>query len=281
MAGGGAAGNTAVRNALSGATRRCYLGGDRWLNSTAGLYTNPTNGYGTWQAWPGWAGNPPAALVNALTPLTVAGQATNVANTFWPVTRAYNPNFKGIIFVTGSVALSGTLRGRVTVVATGNVMLPDDITYVQPPGTTCADILGVLTQQDAIIENNNVNTPFEVNNVWRVMFDDTPNEIFHGFFLTLGLMEGESYAGDPAVTAPENCGGKSRGCKSIIGGTIQQGIAATFTGNSGWAEQDTHDGCGITNPPPYYPTTGRFTKNRYYEIDPVGFNVATWFANNQ
>lgn len=271
----------AVRAALASASRRCYQGGDRWLNSSAGLYDNPANGYGTWQAWPGWGGAPPAALVAALGPLSVGGQATNVANTFWPVSRAYNPNFKGIIFVTGSVGVSGTLRGRVTIVATGNVILGDDITYVQPPGTTCADILGVLTQRDANIENNNVNTPFRNNNLWTVFYDDTPNEIFHGFFLTLGIMQGESFAGDPAVTAPENCGGKSRGCKSIIGGAIQQGIAATFTGNSGWAEQDTYDGCGVTNPPPYYPTTGRFTKNRYYEIDPVGFNVATWFANNQ
>lgn len=281
MAGGGAAGNAAVRAALQNASRRCYLGGDRRLNNSGGLYSDPTNGYGTWQAWPGWAGNPPAALVAALTPLSVAGQATNVANTFWPLGRAYNPSFKGVIFVTGSVGLSGTLRGRVTVVATGNVVLADDITYIQPPGTTCADILGVLTQGDANIEDNNVNTPFRNNNVWTVFFDDTPNETFHGFFLTLGIMQGENYTGDPAVTPPENCGGKSRGCKSIIGGTIQQGIAATFAGNSGWAEQDTYDGCGITSPPPYYPTTGRFTKNRYYEMDPVGFNVANWFANNQ
>jgi hypothetical protein len=281
MAGQNAAATTVVRNMLASASRRCYLGGDRRLNSPTGLYSNPANGYGTWQAWPGWGGAPPAALVAALGPLSVAGQATNVANTFWPLSRAYNPNFKGIIFVTGSTGLSGTLRGRVTVVATGNVVLADDITYIQPPGTTCADILGVLTQRDANIEDNNMNTPFRNNNVWTVFFDDTPNEIFHGFFLTLGIMQGENFGGDPAVTAPENCGGKSRGCKSIIGGTIQQGIAATFTGNSGWAEQDTYDGCGVTNPPPYYPTTGRFTKNRYYEIDPVGFNVATWFANNQ
>ncbi len=47
------------------------------------------------------------------------------------------------------------------------------------------------------------------------------------------------------------------------------------------AEQDTYDHCGVDQPPPYYPTTGRFTKNRYYEIDPVGFDVATWFQQNQ
>ncbi len=269
----------AVRAALASGTRRCYLGGDRRLYPDSLNRIADLNGY--WVPWAGWAGAPPAALIAAVQPMTVAGQETAVASTFIPITRAMNPNFKGIIFVNGSVAISGTIRGRVTVVTTGDVTLADDLIYVQPPGTNCADILGVLTQMDALIENNNINTPFRNNNVWTVQFDDTPDEIFHGFFLTLGLMEGESFAGDPAVTAPENCGGKSRGCKSIIGGTIQQGIAATFTGNSGWAEQDTYDGCGVTAPPPYYPTTGRFTKNRYYEIDPVGFDVATWFVNNQ
>jgi hypothetical protein len=289
-----------IRVALRGAGRRCFSGGD------PRLFQNPTtpanqagqhriaDAYGSWQVWPGWGANAPASVVNAVNAAVANNRfalgagvtAQALANTFWPITRAMNPNFKGVMFVTGSVALSGTLRGRVTVVATGNVVLNDDINYIQPPGTTCADILGVLTQRDAVIQDNSINTPFMVSTLanvstWTVQFDDTPNEVFQGFFLTLGLFQGEAFAGDPAVTAPENCGGKSRGCKSIIGGTIQQGIAATFTGNSGWAEQDTYDGCGVTNPPPYYPTTGRFTKNRYYEIDPVGFNVAAWFAANQ
>jgi hypothetical protein len=34
-------------------------------------------------------------------------------------------------------------------------------------------------------------------------------------------------------------------------------------------------------PPPYFPTTERYFKNRYYEIDPVRFSVAGWFAANQ
>ena len=33
--------------------------------------------------------------------------------------------------------------------------------------------------------------------------------------------------------------------------------------------------------PPYFPTTGCYYKNRYYEIDPVGFSVADWFAANR
>ncbi|HEY7027634.1 MAG TPA: hypothetical protein VH438_08520 [Gemmatimonadales bacterium] len=279
--GTGAAGRDSSRKALASAQRRCFLGGDRRLYFSNQFTTGDT--YGDWSPWAGWAGAPYAPLVAALQAqgLASAANAPGVALTFWPLSRAINPNFKGVIYVTGGVGISGQLRGRVTVVATNDVMLADDITYVTPPGTTCADILGILTTNDAVIEDNNVNTPFNVNGNWTVAFDDSPNETFESFMLTLGNFQGESIGGDPGAVAPENCGGKSRGCKSIHGGTIQQGVSGTFTGNSGWAEQDTYDDCGVRSPPPYYPTTGRYSKNRYYEMDPVGFNVANWFAANQ
>jgi hypothetical protein len=279
--GTGSAGRDSSRKALTSAQRRCYLGGDRRLYFSSQFTTGDT--YGDWSSWAGWAGAPYAPLVAALQAqgLVNAANANAVALTFWPLSRALNPNFKGVIYVTGGVGISGQLRGRVTVVATNDVMLADDITYVTPPGTTCADILGILTTNDAVIEDNTINTPFNVNGNWTVAFDDSPNETFESFMLTLGNFQGENIGGDPAAIAPENCGGKSRGCKSIHGGTIQQGVSGTFTGNSGWAEQDTYDDCGVRSPPPYYPTTGRYSKNRYYEIDPVGFNVANWFAANQ
>jgi hypothetical protein len=258
---------------------RCYLGGDRHLYPDT-LY-RVGDQYGTWLTWPGWAGSPPANLVAYLNTRSAGGAGMAVAQTFWPLSRAQNINFKGVIYVTGSVAISGVVRGRATVVATGNVILADDINYVTLPNTTCVDILGLLTTRDAVIEDNSLNTPFYVKNHWTVQFDDTADETFESFMLTLGNFQGESIGGDPAAVSPENCGGKSRGCKSIHGGTIQQGVSGTFTGISGWAEQDTYDNCGLRNPPPYFPTTGRYTKNRYYEMDPVGFNVANWFAANQ
>jgi hypothetical protein len=35
------------------------------------------------------------------------------------------------------------------------------------------------------------------------------------------------------------------------------------------------------DPPPYFPTTGRFARNRIFELDPRNFDVAAWFAANQ
>ena len=33
-----------------------------------------------------------------------------------------------------------------------------------------------------------------------------------------------------------------------------------------------------TSPPPYFPTTGHFVRSRYFEVDPTGFNIATYWA---
>jgi hypothetical protein len=43
----------------------------------------------------------------------------------------------------------------------------------------------------------------------------------------------------------------------------------------GFAEAHAYDACGAVNPPPYFPTTGRFIESRYYEIDPVWLNDKT------
>ena len=61
---------------------------------------------------------------------------------------------------------------------------------------------------------------------------------------------------------------------------------ATYYGSGyyGWAEAHTYDKCGAVNPPPYFPTTGRFIPSRYYEIDPVWLNsigIASYFARLQ
>ena len=35
--------------------------------------------------------------------------------------------------------------------------------------------------------------------------------------------------------------------------------------------------CGATQPPPYFPTTGRFRRGTYYQVDPVGFSIDSYF----
>ena len=37
----------------------------------------------------------------------------------WPINDRFNPAFRGVVFVDGKVGVSGVVRGRVTVAATG------------------------------------------------------------------------------------------------------------------------------------------------------------------
>jgi hypothetical protein len=53
------------------------------------------------------------------------------------------------------------------------------------------------------------------------------------------------------------------------------------TSGIGNLKRYSHNTCALTDPPPYFPTTGHFAQNRFYEIDPAGFNVVTWFATYQ
>ena len=94
-----------------------------------------------------------------------------------------------MIFVNGDVALSGRLRGRVSVFATGNIVMADDLLYTNAPGTRCdafGDIFGAIATKDVIIEDNNLQTPFFVNNKVYGGFDDTNDANYNMFFLAAG-----------------------------------------------------------------------------------------------
>ena len=276
----------AARTLLTHASRRCFLGGDNRL-MPGGVFTAvtpaPAN-FGQWLPWPGYgAGAAPVAIANGRLPDgTFVG--ANQARYLWPVNRPFNPNFKGVVYVDGSVGVSGQVRGQITVASTGNIMQADDITYVTAPGSSVdcsADILGLLTPQYFMIQDNNVNAPFRVNNVFVTGYDDTADEFLHAAVLTLNSIQSEDVSG--GSTNSETCVGTpiGRGCFNMVGAAIQgiNGSRMTSSG-TGWNPQWSYDRCDGIRPPPYFPTTGRFYKNRYYEIDPVGFNVAAWFAAN-
>jgi hypothetical protein len=289
------------RASLNAASRRCYLGGDGRLNDNWAVGTpvpwqvnTPSPGnYGAWISWPGYAGGgAPAAIVNGtIHPAFGGGVVGNVmADYLWPINRPFNPNFNGVVYVNGSVGLSGVVRGQVTVAASGNALLADDLIYVTAPGSVpdCnqngavwADMLGVLTAQFLVIEDNSVNAPFLVNGAYVKGYDETPDETIHGAVLTLNSVISEALG--TGSTNSEVCAGTAigRGCFNMVGAAIQGKNAGRMQAGTGWNPQWTYDRCDMIKPPPYFPTTGRYYKNRYYEIDPVGFSVAAWFAANQ
>jgi hypothetical protein len=257
------------RNLLKQANSRCFLGGAPEL-TTDGRFT-PTDSRGSWRAR-GYAlsGSPPAALTSR----------PDAAYLF-PLSRRFNPNFKQVIHVTGRVAISGVLRGRITLAATDDIMIVDDLTYATDPGAgTCADILGLFSGTDVILSDNAINTPQRPDGnsgAWKSL-DDTPSEFVHAVVLALNTFTAENY--DSGPTTGEACEGvqRGRGCLYLTGGIIQRtrGGVGTTTGN-GYLKRYSYDACAYRQSPPYFPTTGRFGKSQYFEIDPNGFDVRAYY----
>ncbi|MCA9764524.1 MAG: hypothetical protein KC544_15495, partial [Gemmatimonadetes bacterium] len=205
------------------------------------------------------------------------------ANYLFPITRALNPNFKGVIYVQGKVAISGQLRGRVTVAASDDIIFADDLTYVTDPGAgTCVDIAGYFAGDDVIVADNTQNAPQYFSNGsssnHRTM-DDTSSEFFHGTVLALDIFTVNNY--NTGSTNDEACEGSTwgRGCLYLTGGIIQNTRGAVGTGSgTGYIKRYAYDPCGATSPPPYFPTTGYFARGQYYRVDPVGFDINAYFA---
>ena len=290
---------------MSQPTARCYLGGDPNLHaasyrydpqfandmigvstmSTAQLLTlvqkvagdsttfyagAPTNPMGYWKPFGGTV----APQLTALYPAEAAY--------LFPLYRGLNPGTKGVIYVAGTTGVSGTLRGRVTLYATGSVAILRDTKYVTDPSlNNCtADMLGIISGHDILVADNAEQTPLKLSTGYRSM-DDTKDVFIQGVMMALNTAFGaENYN-----TGPNNandCEGTNngRGCLYLTGGIIQEQRGAVgLSDGTGFAKRYSYDKCALYNPPPYFPTTGRYTDNRYYEIDPAGFNVASLFQS--
>ena len=263
---------SANRNAsLNAANSKCYLGGDATL--TNGWVAS--NGDGSWVQWGG-------AVDARLTALKGAE-----ASYFHPITRALNPNFKGVIYVDGKVAISGMLRGRVTVASPNQIVIADDMRQtIDPALGICDDILGIFSGDDVKMADNFLLTPLQLpNNSWKNMkASGNGDDYIHGIILALDIFGAQAYDQGPQSISQGSCDGTNwgRSCLRLSGGLIQRTRGAVgLASGYGYLKRYSYNTCGLTDPPPYFPTTGYFSRNRFYEINPVGFNVATWFATYQ
>lgn len=274
-------------------TVRCYLGGDSILTAPGTGANWLTAGHVDGGSWV----QAPAGIQAALAALGAVITGRNDANYLFPLARQWNANFKGVIYVAGKVILDGIIHGRVTVAASGNIIFGDDITYFEPTATKdCAfgDIAGYFSGQSIIVSNNTLNAPQTLNNNGSLnaapagtfrSYAPTNEETIHGFFLTLKTFGAEENG--LGSNTDQDCliGGTfqaGRGCLRTYGGIIQERRGAVgLTSGVGYTKRYEYDACGATNPPPYYPTTGVFVRNRFYELDPTRFSVAGWFAANQ
>jgi hypothetical protein len=248
---------------------RCYLGGADELSPSGNFQASDANG--SYIPWPG------------AIPPPVAGRTD--AQYLFPLSRAYNPSFKGVIYVEGNVLISGVLRGRVTLAATNQIIIGDDITYASSPALgTCADILGLFSGVDVVVADNTLNTPQRPSSSYSYRtYDDTRDEFIDAIVLALDNFtvedydDGDYYA-EPCQTTPHG-----RGCLYLTGGIIQEtrGAVGTVGGSgygAGYVKRYAYDKCGATAPPPYFPTTGHFVKGQTYLVDPGGFSIAAYFA---
>jgi hypothetical protein len=256
-------------NSLTDNSARCYLGGDATL--TGGFVASTANGQ--WLAWGGAVDARVTALKGAEAPY------------FHPITRALNPSFKGVIYVSGDVAISGTVRARVTVASPNDIVIADNVKQATDPSVgVCDDILGLFGAGSIVVADNLLNAPVNVSgSTWKTMRPvGNQDEVIHAVVLALNIFTVENYNAGPST--PEPCGTQAwgRGCLRLTGGIIQntRGAVGT-TGGTGNLKAYSYNACALTDPPPYFPTTGRFAKNRFYELDPVGFNVTTWFNTYQ
>jgi hypothetical protein len=194
-----------------------------------------------------------------------------------PLTRKYNTNMKGVIYTNGNVGISGTVNGLVTLYAKGSVVILDDVRYANDPvKSVCHDILGIISDFDVVVADNAINTPPQTQTSGPVKYfslDDTKDLNLHAVVMSLGTsFRVQNF--DQGPTDVNDCDGvnNGRGCIFLSGGLIQKSRGAVGTSNgTGYAKRYTYDHCAVVNPPPYFPTTGRFQDNRYLELDPAGF----------
>ena len=132
---GAVAGRQGLLNSTAG-IGRCYLGGDPMLDSTRRLR----------RAVPavvrqGRVGSLPTRRRSA--PERDSGATT--ASYLWPVNAVLNPDFKGVVFVDGKVAVSGVVRGRLTLASPYDIIIVDDVTLEDGAAADCRDFLGLFS----------------------------------------------------------------------------------------------------------------------------------------
>ncbi len=260
---------------------RCFLGGDERLSPTGVFQPVDTAGY--WML-----------RTSGSVPASVAARADGAY--LWPLSAAYNPNFRGVVFAEGKVAVSGVVRGRVTVASRNNMVIAHNITQATSPGITTGacraddDVVGLFSGEYVMYADNTLATPqwrrTNANgNAWtwpRKEFDPSanrPDVAIHASVLALRSVAAEN-ASPPAGLAANRF--VTRGTTRLIGGTIESrtGQTGTMSGTNlhGYYDDLSFNRCLLQFPPPYFPTTGRWTRSQYYEVNPQGFNPATWFT---
>ncbi|HEU4631935.1 MAG TPA: hypothetical protein VFS08_19455 [Gemmatimonadaceae bacterium] len=274
---------------------RCFPAGDPHLapterSSSGGTWTNadlerggdsasftPSSpasvANGNWLPWTGpavdWSRFPAAYRPPA-----------NMRPYLWPIDRELNPSTKGVIYVNGTVAVSGVLNGRITLYSNASITFVDDLTYATDPSSPdCDDMLGLIAAQEITIADNGINTaqdPVNGGDPGDTWMDDDMHFTLHGVLMALDTFVPERW--NAGAVNMSTCNGQNigRGCIYQVGGAIVNHREVTYDGAHGFMESRTYDKRMSRDSPPYFPTTGRYSDNRFYEVDPQGFEIGAY-----
>jgi len=260
---------------------RCFLGGDPALHPGAnqsGVFeqtptgSGPTAG-GSWLPWPGPAVSGPASFMGRLD-----------HDYLWPYTPAVNSTTKGVIFIDGEVALSGVVAGKVTVVATDDIVVVDDVTQYTDPGAAACDrdVLGLIAGDDIIISDNTLMTPqrYSTSAAYHTM-GKSKDEYLQAVVMSLDEFRVQEAASGPGSGEPCEGTVQGRGCLYLTGSILAGTRGLLGFGSQGYRVRLSYNSCVETQAPPQFPATNLYEKARVYELDPANFDVAAWFTQYQ
>lgn len=156
----------------------------------------------------------------------------------------------GLIYVNGDVRTRGRVNGQITMIATKEIYITDDILYSDSNsngtlavGTT--KTLGLISSDDIVISNTTANQT---------------NCRINGALLALGT----------SFKVEDHTSGNPRGTLTIWGSLSQntRGPVGTFGGGgvqSGYSKDYHYDNRFINTPPPYYPVTGQYAMYSWHD----------------
>jgi hypothetical protein len=159
----------------------------------------------------------------------------------------------GVLYVktgasSGDLTISGSFKGRMTIVAEGTINITNHIRYSSNPATNPAsrDALGLITRKDIIVKNNcPANLDIYAHLIAEGGATSTTND---------GMFTVENYD----TRARSSCLNLN-----VYGGIVQNYRGAVGTSGSpgtGYLKNYVFDTRFATNPPPRYPVVG----DRYY-----------------
>ena len=160
-------------------------------------------------------------------------------------------SFNGVVYCKGNVSIKGTLKGRLTVAVASSkyISIIGHLKYKTPPDNPdCTDILGLVAGKKIKVSR------YAPNNL-RI---DATLMVFNKSF----------YVENFRSRRPS-------GKLTIWGGIIQnyRGPVGTFWAHSGqiasgFSKDYHYDSRVLENPPPYFPTTGRYELALWQEVQP-------------